>query len=59
MSWSDLGQLAFWGVLIGLAGALTYILTGLDRHVDQWMAQRRRRHEYDRFDVFSSGRWDR
>lgn len=57
MSWSDLGQIAFWGVLISLAGALTYILTGLDRWQYDLRARREAR-ERDRFDVFTSGGWD-
>lgn len=53
MNWTAIGNTALFAILIGLAVAATFTLTGLDR----WLDERRMRRDQDRFDVFSEGRW--
>ena len=40
MTWAQLSNVAVVAVLIVLGGALTMVLTGLDRRLDEWRLQR-------------------
>jgi hypothetical protein len=46
MTWTALANVALVGVLILLAGALTFILTGLDRRLDNYLLRRNERRFY-------------
>jgi hypothetical protein len=46
MTWTGLANVALVGVLILLAGALTFILTGLDRRLDNYLLRRNERRFY-------------
>ena len=40
MTWTGLANVALVGVLIALGGALTLVLTGLDRRLDNYLLRR-------------------
>ena len=46
MTWAQVANVALVGVLILLAGSLTFILTGLDRRLDNYLLRRNERRFY-------------